>query len=34
MAIISINGYVVGEEKVTDINIKALENAGFIVVIK
>lgn len=34
MAIISINGYVVGEEKVTDINIKALENAGFVVVIK
>lgn len=34
MAIIKINGFVVGIEKMTTERIKELENAGFIVVLQ
>ena len=34
MAIIKMNGFVVGAVKVAEIDIKELENAGFVVVLK
>ena len=34
MAIIKINGYTIGVVKIAEVNVKELENVGFVVIVK